>query len=316
VSAQKLAATIANLLLWQPKNTSTMAIPRRLLPLQTVLQSTSITQSNTTRQISIGWGGSKSRRRRILSRSSKWRRKRNADKLFTSKPTTTNIPPNTPFSPHRFLNPWYDLSRILPTEDILYDRVESTSRTFGIVAALMGSLSAALLTMNSCDGYNFDAGKAAMEHQQRRRRTYNRDNLEEPYSPRTANIRRRDTLGFIEHVTFTHHVSGTSLLVSWGVGEERLDDFYTACCAGSFYSGVLTTVISSVLVRMSLLCELVVYLQLHVIFISDIYFFVVALFYVIVACTICHYFVILDQNAWMAATPMVRSCCSVLIRFN
>lgn len=113
----------------------------------------------------------------------------------------------------------------------------------------MGSLSAALLTMNTFDGY--DAGRI---ERVRRHRTVNK-----PHDGTRRNgfnnndtdniIRRRDTLGFIEHVTFTHHVSGTSLLVSWGLKEDKLDDFYTAACAGSFYSGVLTTVISSVLVR-------------------------------------------------------------------
>ena len=115
--------------------------------------------------------------------------------------------------------------------------MESTSRTFGIVAALMGSLSAALLTINSFDGY--DAGRVDLERRQRTNRT--RAGRDEDGSKNGA-IRRRDTLGFIEHITFTHHVSGTSLLVSWGLEEGSLDDFYTACCAGSFYSGVLTTI--------------------------------------------------------------------------
>ena len=108
----------------------------------------------------------------------------------------------------------------------------------------MGSLSAALLTINSFDGY--DAGRVDLERRHRTNRTRVR---KEDDNSKNGAIRRRDTLGFIEHITFTHHVSGTSLLVSWGLEEGSLDDFYTACCAGSFYSGVLTTVISSVLVR-------------------------------------------------------------------
>lgn len=157
-------------------------------------------------------------------------------------------PTGDQFSLIRFLNPWNDLSRVLPTEELLYDRVESTTRTFGIVAALMGSLAAALITMNSYDGYDADhvqlkrsrTGTAGYTH-----RKYVND--DDPNS--STSIKRRDTVGFIEHVTFTHHVSGTSLLVSWGLQQEKLDDFYAACCAGSFYSGVLTTVISSILVR-------------------------------------------------------------------
>ena len=119
----------------------------------------------------------------------------------------------------------------------------------------MGSLSAALLTINSFDGY--DAGRVDLERRQRTNRT--RAGRDEDGSKNGA-IRRRDTLGFIEHITFTHHVSGTSLLVSWGLEEGSLDDFYTACCAGSFYSGVLTTVISSVLVRTSVLVTWVLFL--------------------------------------------------------
>ena len=105
----------------------------------------------------------------------------------------------------------------------------------------MGSLSAALLTMNTYDGY--DTGRVQVKRRTNRSGEQNGN----PYSP--LSLKRRDTMSFVEHVTFTHHVSGTSLLVSWGLCEDQLDDFYTACCAGSFYSGVLTTVISSVLVR-------------------------------------------------------------------
>jgi hypothetical protein len=113
----------------------------------------------------------------------------------------------------------------------------------------MGSLSAALLTMNTYDGY--DTGRVEMKRFRTDRSVLPKEENCDTSSALSNNdnkIRRRDTLGFIEHVTFTHHVSGTSLLVSWGLEEDQLDDFYTACCAGSFYSGVLTTVISSVLV--------------------------------------------------------------------
>ncbi|KAL7530581.1 hypothetical protein ACHAWF_003439 [Thalassiosira exigua] len=125
---------------------------------------------------------------------------------------------------------------------MLHDKVESTTRTFGIVAALMGSLAAALLTFHPHDGH--DANREPVKSRSKRRLTYGDD--QQPFSP--LPMKRRDTLGgFIEHVTYTHHVSGTSLLVSWGISESKLDDIYTACCAGSFYSGVLTTVISSII---------------------------------------------------------------------
>jgi len=53
--------------------------------------------------------------------------------------------------------------------------------------------------------------------------------------------------GFIEHVAYSDHVSGTSLLVSWGVPPPVLHDIYMACCAGSFYSSVGATGICVVL---------------------------------------------------------------------
>ena len=57
--------------------------------------------------------------------------------------TNSNRPP---FSAQRFFNPWIALADVIPTEDLLCDKVESTTRTFGIVAALMASLAAALIT--------------------------------------------------------------------------------------------------------------------------------------------------------------------------
>lgn len=57
--------------------------------------------------------------------------------------TNSNRPP---FSAQLFFNPWIALADVIPTEDLLCDKVESTTRTFGIVAALMASLAAALIT--------------------------------------------------------------------------------------------------------------------------------------------------------------------------
>ncbi|KAL9183297.1 hypothetical protein ACHAXT_005084 [Thalassiosira profunda] len=159
------------------------------------------------------------------------------------------------FSPGRFFNPWRELATVVPSEDVLSDKVESTTRTFGIVAALMGSLAACLLTFNRYDGYD-----AVRDGPEQRKETESNadgsgendesndsssnDNSQLPLAP---SLSRRPTRNFVEHVTYTHHVAGTSLLVSWGVDEARLDDLYTAACAGSFYTGVLTTVLSSVI---------------------------------------------------------------------
>lgn len=126
--------------------------------------------------------------------------------------------------------------------------MESTTRTFGVVAALMGSLAAALLTFQPYDGYdtNREQLKRTRTIRFNNRTERNNDKEEEDQQPFTP-IQRRNTLGFVEHVTFTHHVSGTSLLVFWGIEKKYLDDIYTACCAGSFYSGVFATVLSSIL---------------------------------------------------------------------
>eukprot|EP01082_Thalassiosira_pseudonana_P008988 g7906.t1 g7906 contig26:537450-538770(-) len=152
------------------------------------------------------------------------------------------------FSIKRFLNPWDDLTLIVQNEDILYDKVESTTRTFGVVAALMGSLAAALLTFQPYDGYdtNREQLKRTRTIKFNNRTERNNDKEGEDQQPFTP-IQRRNTLGFVEHVTFTHHLSGTSLLVFWGIEKKYLDDIYTACCAGSFYSGVFATVLSSIL---------------------------------------------------------------------
>ena len=134
------------------------------------------------------------------------------------------------------------MANIVPSEELLSDKVESTTRTFGIVAALMGSLAAALLTFNPYDGYDAQRKNEPIKSSNNISMDDKRNNMND-----TTPIKRRNTLNFIEHVTFTHHVSGTSLLVSWGIEPKKLDDIYTACCAGSFYSGVLTTVLSSVI---------------------------------------------------------------------
>jgi hypothetical protein len=120
----------------------------------------------------------------------------------------------------------------------------------------MGSLAAALLTFNPLvDGYDTNRepvrrttidGSNAVNSNNDGARSNNDDGMQQPFSP--LPLKRRPTLNkFIEHVTFTHHISGTSLLVSWGIDKAQLDNIYTACSAGAFYSGVFTTVLSSVI---------------------------------------------------------------------
>ena len=132
---------------------------------------------------------------------------------------------------------------------MLYDKVEATTRTFGIVAALMGSLAAALFAINPYDGY--DANREPVDEPSLDRSTTedeprHRNDRLPPFSPLLPPRRRADH-DFVEHVAFTQRVSETSLLLSWGVPRNRIDDVYVACCAGSFYCGVGTTVLSSVI---------------------------------------------------------------------
>jgi len=203
-----------------------------------------------TRQISLAWWYRKPNR----SRRSRAERRRAIEKASRSSPAVKNngniadtITKNNDFSLKRFLNPWNDLADIIPHEEALSDKVESTTRTFGIVAALMGSLAAALFTFNPYDGYDTTTSREPIRDVNDTRNGINQQQQQQQQPFSALPLKRRNTLNFIEHVTFTQHVSGTSLLVSWGVPKSQLDDIYTACCAGSFYTGVLTTVLSSII---------------------------------------------------------------------
>jgi len=195
-----------------------------------------------TRQISlVAWHRKPNRSRRFRAE-----RRRAVKKTPSSYvDNASRISKNNTFSLSRFLNPWNDLADIIPHEETLCDKVENTTRTFGIVAALMGSLAAALLTMNPYDGYDTTTSRQPLRDVDDECEGINQQQQQQPFSPMP--LKRRNTLNFIEHVTFTQHVSGTSLLVSWGIPKSKLDDIYTACCAGSFYTGVLTTVLSSII---------------------------------------------------------------------
>ena len=203
---------------------------------------------STVRYVSLaGWHSKKSHGRRRVWKKNNTIKDQNIASILKQQNIINSSNQNyynrsIPFSPRRFFNPWDELANIVPSEELLSDKVESTTRTFGIVAALMGSLAAALLTFNPYDGYDAQRKNEPIKSSDNLSIDGKRNNMND-----TTPIKRRNTLNFIEHVTFTHHVSGTSLLVSWGIEPKKLDDIYTACCAGSFYSGVLTTVLSSVI---------------------------------------------------------------------
>ena len=201
-----------------------------------------------TRQISlVAWHRKPNRsRNRFRAERRKRATKKKAAPSSSNVDNTSRIATNKTFSLKRFLNPWDDLADIIPHEESLCDKVENTTRTFGIVAALMGSLAAALLTFNPYDGYDTTTSREPLRDvDDECDDITNQQQQEQPFSPMP--LKRRNTLNFIEHVTFTQHVSGTSLLVSWGIPKSQLDEIYTACCAGSFYTGVLTTVLSSII---------------------------------------------------------------------
>lgn len=124
----------------------------------------------------------------------------------------------------RLFDPWHDLANVLSQDNILSDKVDSVTRTFGVVAALMSSLSAALIAAGGYSSWGEKMG-----------------------SDKRNTAKPGETVGVAEHIAATQKVSGTSLLVSWGVPREELHGIYTACCAGSFYSSVTAMGLSAVI---------------------------------------------------------------------
>lgn len=135
----------------------------------------------------------------------------------------------------RFLNPWVDLSVV--TDDlILADKVESVTRTFGVVGALMCSLSAAALAVNpSAPANKVDDSSSNKNNGVTNETSVHGENQEDMIS------------NFVKAFITTNHVAGTSLLVSWGMPPHQLPEYYSACCAGSFYSAVCAMGLSAVL---------------------------------------------------------------------
>jgi hypothetical protein len=147
----------------------------------------------------------------------------------------------------RFLNPWKDLAYVTTDDTLLSFKVESVTRTFGVVAALMCSLSAAAI---------FVTPFAEEEEQQQRETISQLVHASENSS--TAAERETTKFGIddngiasksiLEHVVAcTNHVSGTSLLVSWGIPARATHDLYASCCAASFYCSVSAMGLSAVI---------------------------------------------------------------------
>jgi hypothetical protein len=125
----------------------------------------------------------------------------------------------------RFFNPWIDLANVT-SDHILAVKVDSVTKTFGVVAGLFCTLSAAAITVTpSAVDVNEVSGEISQETNE------NREGTEK---------------GIFEHIVYTNHVAGTSLLASWKVSGKKLSDSYAACCAGSFYSSVCAVGLSAV----------------------------------------------------------------------
>lgn len=151
--------------------------------------------------------------------------------------------------PVRFLNPWVDLSNV--TDDgVLAQKVDSVTRTFGVVAGLMCSLSAAALAvMPSADEDHQHNGNVSKRDGHRIGTTLNparSDHTNTEYQNIRSHevpVQRRDTRSMFS----SQHVSGTSILIGMGLSGRQLADVYAACCAGSFYSSVCAMGLSAVL---------------------------------------------------------------------
>ena len=154
----------------------------------------------------------------------------------------------------RFLNPWVDLSNV--TDDaVLAQKVDSVTRTFGVVAGLMCSLSAAALAVIPSADEEHTRGNSGISSGK------NRDDLVKESQSKSAKanenncstgvvkgamIRRQNTKSM--YSPNGQQVSGTSLLATiGGLSSKELADIYAACCAGSFYSSVCAMGLSAVL---------------------------------------------------------------------
>jgi len=180
----------------------------------------------------------------------------------------------------RYLDPWYDLATLCQKqEDLLTDKIDSATRIYGVVAALMCSLSAALLAVDFPSVPQKPRGDGDSDRDSDRdydpyhrqyyaansnNRNTNTNNApipasapahtaqspvssSESFPPATAQLRRRRT--FFEHVVldYSNHAAGTSLLVGRGFPPQRLEEVYAGCCALSFYTSLTSTGLAGIL---------------------------------------------------------------------
>jgi hypothetical protein len=152
----------------------------------------------------------------------------------------------------RFLNPWKDLAEVTTDDTMLSFKIESVTRTFGVVAALMCSLSAAAIFVTPFAEEEQGTISQLVDDDDESSKNSTGD---ESATTTTTTFGKDDnnsnnvaSKSILEHVVAcTDHVSGTSLLVSWGIPARATHDLYASCCAASFYSSVSAMGLSAVI---------------------------------------------------------------------
>jgi hypothetical protein len=141
------------------------------------------------------------------------------------------------------------------TDDaILAFKVESVTRTFGVVAALMCSLSAAALAValapeeSILNGVVVDNNPTSdtddesnQVHDDNKHPTVSTLDFIKNNEQQEEEEQEEVVLSMLEYILKHTHpqVAGTSLLVQhWGAPPNTLSDIYSACCAASFYTSV------------------------------------------------------------------------------
>jgi hypothetical protein len=146
----------------------------------------------------------------------------------------------------KFLDPWYDLATVTKDEHTLVDKVDSVTRTFGVVAALLASLSAALYsvqlpirtTSKKIDTIHNDDNNYTSRRQLLGSSLKHDEDIthnEEEYTPRSTRATTTGTSGPDE--ISKNNTANTA----------NIDEYYIGCCAISFYSSMTATGISAVL---------------------------------------------------------------------
>ena len=137
---------------------------------------------------------------------------------------------------------------VVTTDDTLLSfKVESVTRTFGVVAALMCSLSAASLvvipsaSMDDDDDDEYEREAIATPVAT----TSDSEIISDMEASPTTTAKTTTTTTTRSAST---HVSKSSLLVHWvGLSPKTTHDWYTASCAGAFYSSVCAMGLSAVI---------------------------------------------------------------------